>query len=91
MPFGVSNCFTTFPRAIEIVLSELTYKTCLCYFDDVTIPYSDLQEHCKRFSSVLTRLRKQNLRVKATKCSFGASHVLFIAHVFSAQGVRTDP
>ena len=91
MPFGVSNGCATFQRAIEIVLSGLTYETCLCYFDDVIIPSSNLQEHCKRLSSVLTRFQQHNLRVKASKCSFGASQVLFLEHVVSAQGVHTDP
>ena len=91
MPFGVSNGCATFQRAIEIVLSGLTYETCLCYFDDVIIPSSNLQEHCKRLSSVLTRFQEHNLRVKASKCSFGASQVLFLGHVVLAQGVHTDP
>ena len=73
MPFGVSNGCATFERGIEIVLSGLTYETCLCYFDDVIIPSFNLQEHCKRLSSVLTRFQQHNLRVKASKCSFGAS------------------
>ena len=91
MPFGVSNGCATFQRAIEIVLSGLTYEICLCYFDDVIIPSSNLQEHCKRLSSVLTRFQEHNLREKASKCSFGTSQVLFLGHVVSAQGVHTDP
>ena len=91
MPFGVSNGCATFQRAIEIVLSGLTYETCLCYFDDVIIPSSDLQEHCKRLSTVLCRFQQHNLRVKASKCTFGASQVLFLGHVVSAHGVHTDP
>ncbi|MEL7426754.1 MAG: RNase H-like domain-containing protein [Bacteroidota bacterium] len=91
LPFGVSNGCATFQRAIEIVLSGLTYDTCLCYFDDVIIPSSNLQEHCARLATVLSRFRLHNLRVKASKCSFGASKVLFLGHIVSAQGVHTDP
>ena len=91
MPFGLSNCCATFQRAIESVLSGLTYETCLCYFDDVIIPSSDLQEHCKRLSSVLTRFQQHNLRVKASKCSFGNSQVLFLGHVVSGQGGAYRP
>ena len=63
----------------------------MCYFDDVIIPSSDLQEHCKRLSTVLSRFQQHNLRVKASKCTFGASQVLFLGHVVSAHGVHTDP
>ena len=77
-------------EAIEIVLSGLSYDTCLCYFDDVIIPSSSLQQHCKRLVSVLERFRKHNLRVKAKKCCFGAKCVRFLGHIVSAEGVHTD-
>lgn len=91
MPFGVSNGCATFQRAIEIVLSGLTYETCLCYFDDVIVPSSNLQQHCDRLALVLDRFRKHNLRVKATKCTFGANRVTYLGHVVSAKGIHTDP
>ena len=73
------------------MLSGLTYDTCLCYFDDVIVPSSSLQQHCDRLVSVLSRFRSHNLRVKATKCTFGAASVLFLGHVVSPQGIHTDP
>lgn len=91
LPFGVSGGPATFQRAIEIVLSGLNFDTCLCYFDDVIIPSNNLQQHCDRLASVLSRFRKHNLRVKASKCCFGADQVLFLGHVVSAAGVHTDP
>ena len=91
MPFGVSNGCATFQRAIEIVLSGLTYETCLCYFDDVIVPSSNLKQQCDRLTLVLERFRKHNLRVKATKCTFGANQVNYLGHVVSAKGVHTDP
>ena len=38
LPFGVTGGCATFPMAIEIVPSSLSYDTCLCYFDDIIIP-----------------------------------------------------
>jgi len=90
MPFGVSNGCATFQRAIEIVLSGLAYETCLCYFDDVIIPSSNLKQQCDRLTQVLERFRKHNLRVKATKCTFGANQVNYLGHVVSGKGVHTD-
>ena len=40
---------------------------------------------------LFSRFRQHNLRVKATKCQFGAAKVLFLGHVVSGQGVHTDP
>ena len=91
LPFGVCGGPATFQRAIEIILSGLTYETCLCYFDDIIIPSRNIKQQCERLKAVLSRFRKHNLRVKASKCTFGATHATFLGHVVSSQGVHTDP
>ena len=91
MPYGLSTAPATFSRAIDIVLSDLTYEMCLCYFDDVIIFSENIEDHCHRLQSVLQRFRYHNLRVKASKCSFGADRVTYLGHVVSSQGVHTDP
>ena len=91
MQFGLSNAPATFSRAIGIVLSGLTYEQCLCYFDDVIVFSKDIDQHCQRLQAVLTRFREQNLRVKASKCSFGADRVLYLGHTVSSEGIHTDP
>ena len=64
----------------------LTYETCLCYFDNIIIPSSNLQGHCEQLSGIVSHFQKHNLGVKASKRSFGASRV-----VVSANGVHIDP
>ena len=91
MPYGLSTAPATFSRAISIVLSGLTYEMCLCYFDDVIIFSKDMQQHCERLSTVLQRFRSQNLRVKASKCSFGCDNVVYLGHSVSKYGIHTDP
>ena len=91
MPYGLSTAPATFSRAISIVLSGLTYETCLCYFDDVIIFSKDMQQHCERLSTVLQRFRSQNMRVKASKCSFGCDNVVYLGHSVSKYGIHTDP
>ena len=91
MPYGLSTAPATFSRAISIVLSDLTYEKCLCYFDDVIIFSKDNNDHCERLKTVLQRFREHNLRVKALKCSFGADKVVYLGHTVSSAGVHTDP
>ena len=81
------------PRGKKRLFLELqmAYETCLCYSYEIIIPSSDVKEHCKRLSSVLTGFQQHNLRVEASKCSFGPSRAPFLGHVVSAQGVHTDP
>ena len=91
MSSGVSNGCATLQRAIQIVLSGLKYDTCLCYFDDIIIPSINLQQHCERLELVLGRFQQHNLRVKASKCRFGADRVTYLGHVVSSAGIHTDP
>ena len=37
MPFGLSGAPGSFCRLMEIVLSDLNYKICLCYLDDIVV------------------------------------------------------
>ena len=73
------------------MLSGLSYDTCLWYFDDVIVPSTNVQQHCDPLVNVLNCFRVQNLRVKATKCHFGAKSVRFLGHAVSNKGVHTDP
>ena len=91
MPFGLSTAPATFSRAINIILSGLTFESCLCYFDDILIYSKNIDQHCERLTSVLQRFRQHGLKVKASKCSFGADQVLYLGHTISSTGVHTDP
>ena len=91
LPYGLSNAPATFSRAIGIALSGLTYADCLCYFADVIIFSKTMSEHCSCLASVLNRLQEHNLRVKASKSSFGADKVVYLGHTVSKEGTHTDP
>ena len=87
----MSGAPATFDRALEIILSGLQYDICLCYFDDIIIPSTTIKEHCQKLRLVLDRFRTHNLRVKASKCHFGAKNVRYLGHIVSAEGVHTNP
>ena len=91
MPFGLSTAPQTFQRAIEIILSGLNFEICLCYLDDVIIYSENFEQHCMRLTTVLSRFRQHNLRVKLAKCTFAAKTVKFLGHVISESGIRPDP
>ena len=91
MPFGLVNAPTTFQRAMDLVLSGLSYIVCLCYLDDVIVFGHDFEEHCTRLKTVLERLRLHGLRVKPEKCTIAVRQVLFLGHVVSDSGIMPDP
>ena len=91
MPFGLASAPSTFQRMMEIVLSGLGFEMCLCYLDDVIIFSKTFDEHCERLQAVLSRFRQHNLRVKLTKCTFGARQVRYLGHLISEHGIQPDP
>ena len=88
MPFGLVNAPTTFQRAMDLVLSGLSYVICLCYLDDVIVFGRD---HYNRLKTVQERLRVHGLRVKPEKCAITARQVSFLGHVISDSGIMPDP
>ena len=91
MPFGLCNAPATFQRLMERCMGELNLRDCLIYLDDVIIFSTTFEEHLERLDAVFSRLEEHNLKLKGTKCEFMKSHVTYLGHVVSENGIETDP
>lgn len=91
LPFGLSNGPSAFQRVMDIVLSGLNYLTCLAYLDDIIVFSQDLGSHLERLEELFRRLRKANLKLKPSKCSFLQRKVTFLGHLVSGEGIEADP
>ena len=58
VPFGLCNTPATCERLMYLVLQGLTWKTCLVYFDDVTVIGRTFKDHLKNLREVLTRIHR---------------------------------
>ena len=90
MPFGLANAPSTFQRLMELTLSDLHWKTCLVYLDDIIIFSKTIEEHLGRLQEVFQRLRDAGLKLKPSKCKLLQTSVKYLGHVVSNQGVETD-
>ncbi|KAK7925153.1 hypothetical protein WMY93_007463 [Mugilogobius chulae] len=50
-----------------------------------------VRKHLQRLELVLSRLQRENLKIKLKKCCFFQHQVKYLGHVVSAEGVATDP
>ena len=93
MPFGLCNAPSTctFQCLMELVLVGLNWEMCLAYLDDVVVFGRSWEEHLQRLRTVLTWLRKAQLKLHPKKCQFFKQRVVFLRHVVSRHGVSTDP
>ncbi|KMQ88105.1 enzymatic polyprotein endonuclease reverse [Lasius niger] len=91
MPFGLKNAPATFQRLMNSVLTGIQGLRCLVYLDDIVIYGSSLEDHNKRLTEVLRRLRENNLKLQPDKCEFLRKEVIYLGHIISENGIMTDP
>jgi len=91
MPFGLCNVGATFQRLMDMVMSGLAFEVCLVYLDDVIVFSTTIDEHFRRLSAILTRLRDAGLKLKHSKYRLLQKHVAFLGHIVSANGISTNP
>lgn len=91
MPFGIKNAPSDFQRIMEIALSGLQWKSCIVYIDDILVFSRTFDQHLKDLENVFSALRKVNLKIKPTKCTFLRKEVPYLGHIVSREGIRPDP
>ena len=91
MPFGITGGPSTFQRLMDSLLQGLEYRIALAYLDDVIVFGSGPVEVMDRLAVILSRMRRANLRLKPSKCTFFEPETLFLGHIVSGKGVKCDP
>ena len=87
MPFGLSNAPATFERLIDRVLCDMHWPHCLVYLDDVISFSGTVTEALARLEEVLGRLSNSGLQLKAKKCTFMQTEVVFMGHIVGRTGL----
>lgn len=91
LPFGLTNAPATFQRTMDTVLKDGLGKFAAVYLDDICIYSDNLDGHLSHVHTVLDWLTEAGLKVKANKCHFAVSEILYLGRKVSAQGIVVDP
>ncbi|MBW0514605.1 hypothetical protein O181_054320 [Austropuccinia psidii MF-1] len=90
MPFGLTNAPASFQNIVNDIFPDLLDIFVVVYLDDIMVFSSSEEEHVKHVTSVLQRLRDNNLFAKASKCVFHASSLDYLGYVVSIDGLKMD-
>ncbi|SLM40156.1 gag polymerase env, partial [Lasallia pustulata] len=91
MPFGLTNAPATFQAFIDKALGEFLDITCVVYLDDILIFSKNESDHEEHVRQVLAALRRYDLHLKISKCSFNTTEVDLLGFRINTEGIFMDP
>ena len=66
-------------------------KSIEVYIDDMVVKSKVVSKHVGDLRNIFEILKKQKLRLNASKCSFGVRSGKFLGYMVSHQGIEVNP
>ncbi|CAG2215885.1 unnamed protein product [Mytilus edulis] len=88
LPMGLSSAPASMQLLMDKVLKGLTFRSCLCYLDDILIVSETFEDHIGDLNEVFNRLATAGLKLGPKKCSFAQSSCVFLGHLISKDGIQ---
>ncbi|QRW18646.1 Retrotransposable element Tf2 protein [Rhizoctonia solani] len=90
MPFGLTNAPAAFQHFMNDLFRDLIDITVVIYLDNILIFSEDPKDHPAHVREVLSRLMKNQLFCKLSKCHFHVTTVDYLGIVISLAGFSMD-
>ncbi|CAM9473108.1 unnamed protein product [Heterosigma akashiwo] len=92
MPFGLRNAPSTFCHLVNMIFTGIAWDFVMAFLDDI-LCYSGpcFQTHLSHLQQIFQRLIQANIKLKISKCKFGAAETQFLGHIVSRTGLKPDP
>uniref|UniRef100_A0A2N9FR62 Uncharacterized protein n=1 Tax=Fagus sylvatica TaxID=28930 RepID=A0A2N9FR62_FAGSY len=91
MPFGLKNAGATYQRMMTTMFGNQIGKTVEVYIDDMLVKSARKEDHLAHLREVFEILRRDGLRLNASKCLFGVRSGKFLGHIISSRGIEANP
>ncbi|KAA3477044.1 RNA-directed DNA polymerase (Reverse transcriptase), Ribonuclease H [Gossypium australe] len=91
MPFGLKNARATYQRAMVTLFYDMMHQEIEVYIDDMIAKSQTEKEHIQVLRKLFLRLRKFQLKLNPTKCTFGARSGKLLGFIVSDKGIEIDP
>ena len=87
LPMGLKTSPNSFQLLMDTVLPGLTFKSVLCYLDDVLICSETFEQHLADLQEVFNRFHSAGLKLQPSKCHFAQRRCVFLGHEISRDGI----
>ncbi|KAA3462133.1 RNA-directed DNA polymerase (Reverse transcriptase), Ribonuclease H-like protein [Gossypium australe] len=91
MPFELKNVRATYQRAIVTLFHDMMHKEIEVYVDNMIAKSQTEKEHVQVLRKLFLRLKKFQLKLNPTKCTFGARSGKLLGFVVSEKGIEIGP
>lgn len=91
MPFGLKNAGSTYQRLVNKLFANLIGKTMDVYIDDMIIKSKQTRDHNLHLRQTFAVLRKYNMKLNPTKCSFRVTSGKFLGYLVTKREIEADP
>ena len=91
MPFGLCNAPATFEAMMETLLSDMLWKKCLVYLDDVIVFGKTFDDCLANLEEIMRRIQSNGLKLKPKKCNLFRKSINYLGRVISTSGIKADP
>ena len=89
LPFGISSAPALCQETLDKILHGIPYA---CgRIDDILVSGKDEHDHLVNLRAVFERLRKFNVKLKKTKCTFLQPELVYLGFIIDAKGIRKNP
>ena len=89
VPFGLRQAPAFFQQLISAVLKDVHFA--YGYLDDIIIFSDNEEQHLEHLEIIFQKLIKAGLKLKESKCNFFKSHIQYLGHTLSAEGISPLP
>ena len=87
----MKNARSTYQRMMTKIFEPQLLKSVEIYVDDMVVKSKVVSEHVEDLGVIFNILRKHNLHLNASKCSFGVGSGKFLGYMVTYRGIEMSP
>ena len=91
MPFWLKNAGSTYQKMMTRMFEPQLGKNIEVYIDNMVVKSKVVSKHMGNLGNIFEILRKHELRLNTSKCSFGMGSGKFLGYMVTHRGIKVNP